>query len=239
MCSTQTGPLARARGKEQQNFMGRVGRAGGNILFSVCLCSASNTRHRAADSRHLAGTGLSPGNWDRALLSWPLHGFFPLHFPPPPFLPSAFPLLAIACLCLNVGKMETCPFPPARPACYHLTPPFSPSIQQSICVEAGVLERPSSSSSSSQLTADGCDSPARLEETLAPRWVTAARLCFPSQAGSAAARRWEMCCPLLQAPADLGHDAGAACTHLTPAQHPPPPNKSRARRRGGKCDWLL
>lgn len=166
--------------------------------------------------------------------------FLSTAFPPPPFLPSAFPLLAIASLCLNVGKMETCPFPPARPACYHLTLPFSPSIQQSICVEAGVLERPSSSSSSSsQLTADGCDSPARLEETLAPRWVTAARLCFPSQAGSAAARRWEMCCPLLQAPADLGHDAGAACTHLTPAQHPPPPNKSRARRRGGKCDWLL
>lgn len=238
MCSTQMGPLARARGKEQQNFMGRVGRAGGNILFSVRLCSASNTRHGAADSRHLAGTGLSPGNWDRALLSWPLHGFFPLHFPPPPFLPSAFPLLAIACLCLNVGKMETCPFPLVRPACYHLTPSFSPSIQQSICVEAGVLERPSSSSSSSQLTADGCDSPARLEETLAPRWVTAARLCFPSQAGSSALGN------VLPITAGAGR-LGARCwgclhpPHACTASSSSKQEPGKEGGVGGKCDWLL
>lgn len=125
MCSTQMGPLARARGKEQQNFMGRVGRAVGNILFSVCLCSASNTRHRAADSRHLAGTGLSPGNWDRALLSWPLHGFFPLHFPPPI---SAI-CFSFACHCLSLpqrGENGNMPIPSCTTRLLSPDPPLFP-----------------------------------------------------------------------------------------------------------------
>jgi len=91
----------------------------------------------------------------------------------------AFSFFSVVRLCLDVGKMEKFPFPPAQPSWYDPTPqilgknpppPRSPSlrpVKQNVCLEVGgFLEHPSfsssSSSSSSQPISEGCDSPARL-----------------------------------------------------------------------------
>lgn len=81
------------------------------------------------------------------------------------FLPPTFPFFSFAWLHPNVGKMEKCPFPP--PAWYNPTPPAPLLPLQSSKAAAWragrIPEHPSSSfSSSSQLTSDGRDSPARL-----------------------------------------------------------------------------